>query len=562
MGVYRMLKDCVSWPKEFVDYYVAKGYWENVPLGEAFDRIAEVFPNREALVYADSNERISYGQLKNITDQLAIGFLESGLRPSDRVLFQLPNVPEFVYCYFACLKIGVIPVMCLPSHRFTEMSYIASQCEAKGYLIPDVYRKFNYLELAEELRAVVPSLQKVFVTGGKCYAGHILLKQLITNKTENMQISATVKENKPDPMEVAVFLLSGGTTGLPKIIPRTHNDYLYNAKITALHLGTNKHTVYLAIAPLAHNMTLACPGLMGTLFRGGKVVLTSSTEVQNLCQLIQAEKITNVPLVPALIINLLNYEKRKEYDLSSLIAITSGGSKLNPEVAKRIRPEIGCDLVQQFGMAEGLLTMTDFNDPDEVKFSTVGRPVSPADEIKIVDDTDTEVPPGKTGELLCRGPYTIRGYFKAEEHNKKAFTEDGYYKSGDMVRLDPESGCIIIEGRKKDLINRGGEKISAEEIENIILSHPKVDNVAVVAMPDPVLGERACAYIKLKQLESSITLDELKSFLLEKKIAKFKLPERLEIIDQFPLTNVGKISKKDLRLDIEKRLKKETSQKI
>lgn len=547
-----MLTGCVPWPEKISDSYAAKGYWNNIPLGEAFDRAAEVFTDREALVYGD--ERISFNQLKSGSDRIARYFLKLGLKPLDRVIVQLPNIPEFVYCYLAFLKIGVIPVMCLPPHRFTEIAHIAEKCEAKGYVIPDYYHKHNYLKLAGEVSKAVPSVKNIFVVGRECREGQFLINQFFNDKT--LCANNGLEKYRPDPMEVAVFLLSGGTTGLPKIIPRTHNDYLYTARMTGLPVGLNMYSVYLAIAPLAHNMTLACPGLKGTLFNGGKVVLTATTDVENLCKLIEKEKISILPLVPALIITLLNYKERKNYDLSSLKIIISGGSKLNPEVAKRIKPELDCNLIQQFGMAEGLLTMTNMNDPEEVVFNTVGRPVSPADEIKIVDDDEAEVTPGETGELLCRGPYTIRGYYQAADHNGKAFTTDGYYKTGDLVKLEPVSGCLIIEGRKKDLINRGGEKISAEEVENLILAHPKVDNAAVVAMPDPLLGERSCAYVTLKNNET-LTLTELNMFMLEKKIAKFKLPERLEIIDQFPLTNVGKIQKKELRLDIEKKIEEE-----
>ncbi|KJS15486.1 MAG: hypothetical protein VR69_13005 [Peptococcaceae bacterium BRH_c4b] len=549
-----MLKGCVPWPEKIADGYVAKGYWNNIPIGEAFDRAAEIFTTREALVYGD--QRISYSQLKSGSDRIAEHFLNLGLRPLDRIIVQLPNIPEFVYCYFAFLKIGVIPVMCLPPHRFTEIAYIADKCGAKGYLIPDYYHKHNYLELAQELSQAVPSINNIFVVGRECRTGQFLINQFLEDKIENCANNELLDKYRPDPMEVAVFLLSGGTTGLPKIIPRTHNDYLYTARMTGLPVGLNLYSVYLAIAPLAHNMTLACPGLMGTLLNGGKVVITASTDVENLCKLIEKENISILPLVPALIITLLNYQERKNYNLSSLKIIISGGSKLNPEVAKRIKPELGCNLVQQFGMAEGLLTMTNMSDLEEVVFNTVGRPVSPADEIKIVDDEEVEVSPGATGELICRGPYTIRGYYQVADYNEKAFTRDGYYKTGDIVRLEPVSGCLIIEGRKKDLINRGGEKISAEEVENLILAHPKVDNAAVVAMPDPLLGERSCAYVTLKNNET-LTLNELNTFMLEKKIAKFKLPERLEIIEQFPLTNVGKIQKKDLRLAIEKKIEEE-----
>lgn len=202
----------------------------------------------------------------------------------------------------------------------------------------------------------------------------------------------------------------------------------------------------------------------------------------------------------------------------------------------------------------------DTSDEERVIFETIGRPVSPADEIRIVDENGLDVPPGEVGEMICRGPYTIRGYYNAPEHNKTAFTEDGFYRSGDLMKMDVESGCYIVDGRIKDMINRGGENISAEELDNLILSHPKVKNGAVVAMPDPVLGEKCCAYVVLKE-NQSLDLPELNSFLLDKQIAKFKLPERLEIVDELPLTNVGKVSKRELKIDIEEKIKRENAAK-
>jgi 2,3-dihydroxybenzoate-AMP ligase len=232
-----------------------------------------------------------------------------------------------------------------------------------------------------------------------------------------------------------------------------------------------------------------------------------------------------------------------------------GGAKLNPEPARRVRPTLGCQLQQVFGMAEGLLNYTRLDDPEEEIVTTQGRPCSPDDETRIVDEEGRDVPPGEPGELLARGPYTIRGYYRVPEHNQRAFTSDGFYRSGDIVRLSP-GGNLIVEGRAKDLINRGGEKISAEEIENLVLAHPSVFNAAAVAMPDPVLGERTCVYVILRP-GARLDFPELVTFLQAQQIARFKLPERLEIVERFPLTSVGKVSKKDLREDIARKLEAE-----
>jgi 2,3-dihydroxybenzoate-AMP ligase len=308
--------------------------------------------------------------------------------------------------------------------------------------------------------------------------------------------------------------------------------------------------------PLAHNLPLACPGIQGYFLHGGQVVLSNSTRSEEIFRLIECHRVTHIAVVPALLIRLINDPLIGKFDLSSLRVIQSGGQRLQPEVRRRTKELIPSVTVQEnFGMAEGMLMFVRFDDPDEVRMETVGRPVSPDDEVRLVDDNDIEVAPGEVGEFLARGPYTLRGYFGVPEYNARAFTTDGFYRSGDLMRCHP-SGNYVVEGRKKDLINRGGEKISAEEIENLILAHSAVQNVACVPMPDPVLGERMCAYVILRP-GMSLTLTQLVEFLMKEEIAKHKLPERLEIADDFPLSPFGKVSKKDLTERIAAKLKEE-----
>ncbi|HJU10697.1 MAG TPA: AMP-binding protein, partial [Candidatus Binataceae bacterium] len=308
--------------------------------------------------------------------------------------------------------------------------------------------------------------------------------------------------------------------------------------------------------PMMHNFPLAGavqPGLL----TGGKIILAQSTDPQITSELIEAERVTWICAVPAMVVNWLNAPDFRKSDLSSLLSLAVGGARLNPEPARRVLDSFGPVLTQVYGMAEGLCSSTSRDDPEEVIIETQGRPISDADEWKIVDDGLNEVTPGELGELITRGPYTIRGYYKAPEHNRTAFTPEGFYRTGDMVRLHP-SGNFMVEGRNKDLINRGGEKISAEEIENLIITHPAVLNTAVVAMPDPVMGERTCAYIVLRP-KTHLDLAELCGFLEQKRIARFKLPERLELLESLPTTAVGKISKKDLREDIKRKLQEHGS---
>src|SRR5438128_10450893 len=286
---------------------------------------------------------------------------------------------------------------------------------------------------------------------------------------------------------------------------------------------------------------------------GGKVVLANTTRGEDIFPLIERHRITHVAVVPALLIRWINDWLIKKFDLSSLQVIQSGGQRLQPEIRRRTKELIPSVTVQEnFGMAEGMLMFVRLDDAEDVKMETVGRPVSPDDEVRLVDDDDNEVAPGEVGELLARGPYTLRGYLGVPEYNARAFSSDGFYRSGDLMRRHP-SGNYMVEGRKKDLINRGGEKISAEEIENLILSHPAVLNVACVPYPDSRLGERMCACV-IPKPGRTLTLQELTSFLTERGLAKFKLPERLELTDDLPLSKFGKVAKNVLTKQVAEKI--------
>ena len=399
--------------------------------------------------------------------------------------------------------------------------------------------------MVDELRPDLTDLAEVFVVGSRSGTAMTPLTELLATPPAVDARPAA----RPTADQVAVFQLSGGTTGLPKVIPRTHDDYRYNSLVFASATGFDADSVLLVSVPIAHNFPLACPGVQGALLLGARIVLAPSPDPDVVFPLIERERVTWIPAVPASVIAWLNHPRRTQYDLTSIRALCVGGSRLNPEPARAAMRAFGPVVTQVFGMAEGLLCATRAGDAEDVHAETQGRPASPADEIRIVDDDGGEVAAGEVGELTCRGPYTIRGYYRAEEHNRVAFTADGFYRTGDLVRRHP-SGNLVVEGRRKDLINRGGEKISAEEIENLILKHPAVVNVAVVAMPDAVLGERACAFV-VPRGDATPTLADLTRFLLDEcRIAKFKLPERLELRDRLPVTAVGKISKKDLRDEI------------
>lgn len=541
----------VGWPELFAAKYRSEGCWNGWTLYAYLRDSQERFADKTAIV--DDNVRLSYTELLKLVDRLAQRLYEKGFRPQDTVVIQLPNRWELVVFLFACLRLGVVPVMALPGHRAFEIGYFIDHVEAKGLAIPDSLRSFDHLGMGIELKGRCPTLSTLFVLNSgqsELDSGAIDLDQLILAGDDQVDPQKLATDLGPSSEEIALFLLSGGTTGVPKLIPRTHDDYGYNFRISSERCRFSADTVYGTFLPASHNFPLACPGILGTLHLGGTVVMGRSPEPSYALSLIEKEGITVTAVVPAVAQKWLeHFSSNPKYNLSSLDVLQVGGARMAPELAFRVGPVLGCKLQQVFGMAEGLVNYTDLDDPEETICETQGRPMSPFDEIRIVDEQGAEVPEGEMGQLLTRGPYTLRGYYRAPEHNQKAFTDDGWYRTGDVVRRD-SSGSLVVLGRTKDLINRAGEKISAEEIENLLYRISNVEHAAVVSLPDAQKGELVCAVIVLKDKDKTLTLDSLRSEFDRFEIAGYKYPERLELVDELPLTNVGKIDKAKLRSEL------------
>ena len=539
-----MLDGVTPFPAGFAARYRELGYWEDRPLFDGFTAALAAYADRVAVV--DETGPVTYRQLSERSERLARALLDVGLRPLDRVIVQLPNTAVFVYLYFALQQIGAVPVLALPGHRKREITQFAEISGATALAGPAAARGFDFLAMAADVMTDRPDLRLCLVQGLHDPPNDprfLRLEDLLAREPRSG--GEALEQISIDPADPALFLLSGGPTGIPKLIPRTHNDYLYNSRIAAAVCEIGAGDVLLDVLPIEHNLPLGCPGLQGFLLSGGTVVLGTSTRPRDVFELIQRHRVTHIHLVPALLIRWIDDPSLTEYDLSSLRVIQSGGQRLQPEVRLRAERALpGCFIQENFGMAEGLIMFVRSSDPPAVRRETCGRPASPADEVYLVDSEGQVVPDGSPGELIVRGPYTLRGYFRSPEHNARAFTADGFYRSGDLLRKLP-SGNYVVEGRVKDLINRGGEKISAEEVENLILAHPAVLNVACVPYPDPVLGERMCACVVLRPV-SSLSLESLVEFLAGFDIARFKLPERLEVFDALPLSGFGKVSKKDL----------------
>jgi 2,3-dihydroxybenzoate-AMP ligase len=541
-------------PAEYAARYRERGYWEDRALIEHYLDAFAKWPDRTAIIADD--ETLTYAQLASRAEHVARMLVDLGLRPGDRVVLQLPNVALFASFYVALQHIGVIPIMALPSHRFREVEQFVRLSGAVALVSPATARDADFGSIFRRVAGQHPSLRWHIVYGaadagdagdaGAQGGGTIRLETL--HRAEPRTTAAELAELRTaiDPEDPAVFQLSGGTTGIPKLIPRSHNDYAFNSKLAVSVCAVRDGDVLLDVLPVSHNLPLACPGLQGFLFSGATVALSATTRAEPLFERIQRDRATHIHVVPALLIKLINDPAAARHDLGTMRVIQSGGQRLQPETrtrAERVFPN--ATVQENFGMAEGLLMFVRLDDPAEVRLETVGRPICPDDEVRLVDEAGQDVAAGETGELWARGPYTLRGYYNAAEHNARAFSPDGFYMSGDLM-WQHRTGNYVVAGRKKDLINRGGEKISAEEVENLILEHPAVLNVACVPVDDEVLGERMCACVVLRDGAGSLTLPGLIEHLRGYELARYKLPEFLRVCAELPLSPIGKVSKKDL----------------
>lgn len=519
-------------------------------------------PRRPALIASD--QVITHGQLDAAAGRLAERFGRLGFMPGDRIVVQLPNSLEFILLIVALLRMRAIAVLALPGHRRSEIDHLCRLSGAIGYVVPHGRAGSEFPMLAKAAQAANPALRHVLTAemagrdlddlfrlpGGaglpNAVCAPVLGDRSAPRPAEDHDVAA-------DSSQTALLLLSGGTTGAPKLIPRTHRDYTYNVLASAEVCGLDQDSVYLTALPAAHNFALGCPGVLGTLAAGGTVVLAADADPDRAFRLIERERVTITALTPPLLKLWLAEAAWSTRDLSSLRTLQVGGARLSPADAVRVEPELGCRLQQVFGMAEGLLCFTRADDPDDLVVSTQGRPLSPADEIRVVDEGERDVPAGDIGQLLVRGPYTIRRYYGAPEQSATAFTADGWFRTGDLVRA-AATGHLVVEGRLKDVVNRGGEKVPAAEVEDHLAAHSRVAQAALVGMPDPLLGERTCAYIVTEGEAGPPSLADLTGFLRERGLAAYKMPDRLEIVDALPRTGAGKVDKRRLAADIATRI--------
>ncbi len=523
------------WPEDLAQKYRAKGYWIDQPLTRILAEANEKSPHSTAIICGE--RQFSYADLNQFSDHLATHLAARGYGIGDTALVQLPNIAEFYIVFFALLKVGVVPLNALYSHRQLELKAFIQQIHPKLVIASRAHEVFATDLFENDLKASGLS-PELFVMLGANEHDLDLVAAYQKASAEQVEYQSTPAD------EVAFFQLSGGSTGTPKLIPRTHNDYDYSVRASAEICQLNSDTRLLCGIPVAHNFMLSSPGALGVFHAGGSVVMAATPEPLQCFALIERHQVNMASLVPSAVIMWLQQAPQHLAQIQSLQLLQVGGASFPESLARQVSTGLGCQLQQVFGMAEGLVNYTRLDDPEEQIVSTQGRPISADDEVFIVDEQGNVLADGQVGMLKVRGPYTFCGYYQSPEHNAQVFDPEGFYYSGDLV-VRNSAGNLKVVGRIKDQINRGGEKIASEEIEKLLILHPDVVNAGLVAIFDAHFGEKSCAFIVSNNPQ--LKAIHLKRHLLDLGIAQYKLPDQIRFIDALPLTAVGKVDKKQLR---------------
>lgn len=526
------------WPDEDAQRYREAGLWIDRPLSDMLAQHAD----SDAPMVINGDQVMSYRDMHRASDRLAAALHAQGVRRGDTALVQLGNVHEFYLSFFALLKLGAVPVNALYSHQRNELMHYAVQLKPRLLIADRSHRLFQDNEFVDMLCERCPMLRTIV------YRDSVATPDSL----DTLMAQAPDKPFRATPTpadEVAFFQLSGGSTGTPKLIPRTHNDYDYSVRRSVEMSRFDAHTRFLCALPAPHNFPLSSPGALGVFHAGGCVIMASDPSPEVCFPLIARHRVNVTALVPTAVLlwmEALDKSPLPKPTLETLQLLQVGGARLSEAVARRIPDIFDCNLQQVFGMAEGLVNYTRLDDDAAHRFTTQGSPMSPFDEVWVADSEGQPLPPGQVGRLMTKGPYTFRGYYQAQDHNATVFTEEGFYCSGDLVEMT-EDGYLRVLGREKDQINRGGEKIAAEEIEQLLETHPDIRQVALVSVPDELLGEHSCAFVLSR---APWRPHALRAYLRQKGVADFKLPDQFISVDILPKTPVGKIDKQRLRRNV------------
>lgn len=533
--------------------YRQQGLWGDASLADYWQQTARAMPDKIAVV-DNHGASYTYSALDHAASCLANWMLAKGIESGDRIAFQLPGWCEFTVIYLACLKIGAVSVPLLPSWREAELVWVLNKCQAKMFFAPTLFKQTRPVDLILPLQNQLPQLQQIVGVDKLAPATSSLsLSQIIADNTSLTTAITTHGD------ELAAVLFTSGTEGLPKGVMLTHNNILASERAYCARLNLTWQDVFMMPAPLGH-ATGFLHGVTAPFLIGARSVLLDIFTPDACLALLEQQRCTCMLGATPFVYDLLNVLEKQPADLSALRFFLCGGTTIPKKVARECQQR-GIKLLSVYGSTESSpYAVVNLDDPLSRFMHTDGYAAAGV-EIKVVDDARKTLPPGCEGEEASRGPNVFMGYFDEPELTARALDEEGWYYSGDLCRMD-EAGYIKITGRKKDIIVRGGENISSREVEDILLQHPKIHDACVVAMPDERLGERSCAYVVLKAPHHSLSLEEVVAFFSRKRVAKYKYPEHIVVIEKLPRTASGKIQKFLLRKDIMRRLTQDVCEEI
>ncbi|EEV0455882.1 medium-chain fatty-acid--CoA ligase [Escherichia coli] len=533
--------------------YRQQGLWGDASLADYWQQTARAMPDKIAVV-DNHGASYTYSALDHAASCLANWMLAKGIESGDSIAFQLPGWCEFTVIYLACLKIGAVSVPLLPSWREAELVWVLNKCQAKMFFAPTLFKQTRPVDLILPLQNQLPQLQQIVGVDKLAPATSSLsLSQIIADNTPLTTAITTHGD------ELAAVLFTSGIEGLPKGVMLTHNNILASERAYCARLNLTWQDVFMMPAPLGH-ATGFLHGVTAPFLIGARSVLLDIFTPDACLALLEQQRCTCMLGATPFVYDLLNVLEKQPADLSALRFFLCGGTTIPKKVARECQ-QLGIKLLSVYGSTESSPhAVVNLDDPLSRFMHTDGYAAAGV-EIKVVDDARKTLPPGCEGEEASRGPNVFMGYFDEPELTARALDEEGWYYSGDLCRMD-EAGYIKITGRKKDIIVRGGENISSREVEDILLQHPKIHDACVVAMPDERLGERSCAYVVLKAPHHSLSLEEVVAFFSRKRVAKYKYPEHIVVIEKLPRTASGKIQKFLLRKDIMRRLTQDVCEEI
>ncbi|MEE8472189.1 MAG: AMP-binding protein [Dehalococcoidia bacterium] len=538
---------------ERVAGYLAKGYWEESTLADFWDRHAEESPDKVGLVDVSQGKRFTWAQLKEITDRLALGLIDMGIARDEVVIGQLPNWAENVTAHMACDKAGILYLGPRTNMRQSEMEHFLKITGAPAVIIPGNFRGFDHYESMKEIQSGMPQLKHIIVTGPDIPAGALSLEDVLTRPLAGSYPPDHLSKTRIRHDEIGNLASTTGTTGAPKVAAHSEGCLVSLSQAVVSRLRITADDAILSLVPFWSGINLLVS--LAVCRVGCTQVVMENFEPGDILKVIEKERVTVTCSAPAIYFRMIGHPDLARHDLSSLRMAVSAGGPLPPELAVKIEEALSCKVSNVYGAVDGgTFGLGDPDAPPEVRFTTVGR-APEGTEVKLVDGDDNEVPTGQIGEVVSRGPLLYEGYFHDPERTREVYDAEGWYHTGDLGWVDA-GGTLTLVGRKKEVIIRGGQNIYPAEVEGLLMEHPDVASVAIVAMPDPEMGEKCCAFV-IPQAGEKIPFGDMVSFLKEKKIASFKIPERLEFVDQFPLAGEAKVNKRELQDMLAQRMEAE-----